>query len=78
MKMDGEGYEIERLKTALLSTEAIVESHSPTITQALTPRLKGTVVAKLSPNTSLLHIPQSGVITPPSVIADFRRVFSNR
>jgi precorrin-6B methylase 2 len=56
MKMDGEGCEKELLQLKELPCTAIVESHSPELTIALTKQFGAKTVATLSPTTSLLLI----------------------
>jgi len=56
MKMDGEGCEKELLQLNKLPTRAVVESHSPQLTDELTRQLGARVVAELLQGASLLHI----------------------
>jgi len=56
MKMDGEGCERELLRLDELPCTAIVESHSPELTEILTDQFKAKILATLSPKVSLLLI----------------------
>jgi len=56
MKMDGEGCEKDLLELNELPTSSIIESHSLQLTSALMRQFGGTIVARLSPEISLLQI----------------------
>jgi precorrin-6B methylase 2 len=56
MKMDGEGCEEQLLHISDFPTEAIVESHSPELTEALTKRFHARAVVKVSQRVTLLQI----------------------
>lgn len=56
MKMDGEGCERELLQLSELPTPAVIESHSVQLTHDLARQFGAKVVARLSPQVSLLQV----------------------
>jgi SAM-dependent methyltransferase len=56
IKMDGEGCEKELLQLSKLPTTAVVESHSPQLTDELTRHFGARVVTELVQGISLMHI----------------------
>lgn len=56
MKMDGEGCEKDLLELTKLPTASVIESHSSHLTGALMRQFGARIVARLSPEISLLHV----------------------